>query len=105
MANKIKVEKSNNPKDVQLTFPDSAVSKDIRNKGNANPESKENFKPKENIKSKDEQDKDARTELIDLGKSIVEDIQKGNNPKIELSVRGLSNVVYDKESKNIRVRG
>ncbi|MFH0979145.1 MAG: DNA topoisomerase IV subunit A [Candidatus Woesearchaeota archaeon] len=43
----------------------------------------------------------AKNELVKLGKSIVEDINKGRNPKIELSVRGLSNVVYDKESKTL----
>lgn len=41
----------------------------------------------------------AKDELVKLGKSIVGDIDKGRNPKIELSVRGLSNVFYDKESK------
>ena len=41
------------------------------------------------------------SELVNLGKEIVKDIEKGNNPKIELSVRGLSNVVYDKESKTL----
>ncbi len=41
------------------------------------------------------------TELVDLGKSIVKDIQKGENPKIELSVRGLSNVIYDQEAKTL----
>jgi len=42
-----------------------------------------------------------KQELISLGKSVVQDIHKGQNPKIELSVRGLSNVVYDKESKTL----
>jgi len=40
-------------------------------------------------------------ELESLGKSVVSDINKGQNPRIELSVRGLSNVVYDKESKTL----
>lgn len=40
-------------------------------------------------------------ELVDLGKNIIKDIDKGQNPRIELSVRGLSNVVYDKESKTL----
>ena len=44
---------------------------------------------------------DAGVELVALGKSILADIRKGDNPKIELSVRGLSNVVYDKESKTL----
>ncbi|MBN1792250.1 DNA topoisomerase IV subunit A [Candidatus Woesearchaeota archaeon] len=43
----------------------------------------------------------AREELVNLGDSLVKDIKKGENPKIELSVRGLSNVVYDKESKTL----
>jgi DNA topoisomerase-6 subunit A len=46
-------------------------------------------------------DTDARTQLVDLGKSVVKDIYKGESPKIELSVRGLSNVVYDKETKTL----
>ncbi len=40
-------------------------------------------------------------ELVNIGKEIVKDIQLGNNPKIELSVRGLSNVIYDKENKTL----
>lgn len=40
-------------------------------------------------------------ELVEIGKEIVKDIKLGENPKIELSVRGLSNVVYDKESKTL----
>jgi len=44
---------------------------------------------------------DAKKELIKLGFGIIDDINKGKNPHIELSVRGLSNVVYDKESKTI----
>jgi len=42
-----------------------------------------------------------REELVNLGKSVVADIKAGDNPKIELSVRGLSNVVYDRESKTL----
>jgi DNA topoisomerase-6 subunit A len=44
---------------------------------------------------------DAKKELVKLGYSIIEDINKGKNPHIELSVRGLSNIVYDKESKTL----
>lgn len=44
---------------------------------------------------------DAKKELVKLGYSVIDDINKGKNPHIELSVRGLSNVVYDKESKTI----
>lgn len=41
----------------------------------------------------------AAKELVNLGKGIISDIDKGKNPRIELSVRGLSNVIYDKEAK------
>jgi DNA topoisomerase-6 subunit A len=41
----------------------------------------------------------AREGLVDIGKGILDDIDHGMNPKIELSVRGLSNVIYDKEQK------
>jgi len=44
---------------------------------------------------------DAKKELVKMGYSIIEDINKGKNPHIELSVRGLSNIVYDKESKTL----
>lgn len=50
---------------------------------------------------KNTQKRTPRDELISLGKDVVQDIQKGRNPKIELSVRGLSNVFYDKESKTL----
>ncbi|MBI2151774.1 DNA topoisomerase IV subunit A [Candidatus Woesearchaeota archaeon] len=42
-----------------------------------------------------------KEKLLELGNSLVNDINKGQNPKIELSVRGLSNVVYDKETKTL----
>lgn len=51
------------------------------------------------LKSKNK--KTPESELVNLGKEIVQDINKGKNPKIELSVRGLSNVIYDKESKTL----
>ena len=44
---------------------------------------------------------DPRKELVNIGHRIVDDIKKGESPKIELSVRGLSNVVYDKEAKTL----
>lgn len=44
-----------------------------------------------------------RDELINLGRSVVEDIYNGKSPKIELSVRGLSNVKYDKESRTLQL--
>ncbi len=51
------------------------------------------------VKSKNK--KTPESELLNLGQEIVKDINKGKNPKIELSVRGLSNVIYDKESKTL----
>jgi len=44
---------------------------------------------------------DASKELVQLGNEVLNDINKGQNPKIELSVRGLSNVIYDKASKTL----
>lgn len=46
---------------------------------------------------------DAKTELVNLGKKIVDDIYSGKSPKIELYVRGLSNVKYDSTSKTLQL--
>lgn len=40
----------------------------------------------------------AKQELEKLGKRIVSDINKGKNPEIELPVRALSNIVFDKKT-------
>lgn len=45
----------------------------------------------------------AKQELVALGNNLVKDIQKGQNPRIEVAVRGLSNVQYDKESKTLQL--
>ncbi len=45
----------------------------------------------------------AKQELVTLGNSLVKDIHKGQNPKIEVAVRGLSNVQYDKQSKTLQM--
>ena len=42
-----------------------------------------------------------RKELIKIGEEVVKEINKLQNPKIELPVRGLSNVVFNKESKTL----
>lgn len=67
------------------------------------PETKDRKEKQADLKSTSSksQAKTAKEELVSLGNSIIQDINKGNNPKIELSVRGLSNVVYDKESKTL----
>lgn len=79
-------------KEVQMTFPDKSSSKEAAA-----------TKIQENKSSKNETSSDVKHELVAIGKSIVEDIDKGRNPKIELSVRGLSNVKYDKESKTLQL--
>jgi DNA topoisomerase VI subunit A len=47
--------------------------------------------------------KKPKEELTALGKKIVKDIKSGKNPAIEFSVRALSNVVFDKESKTLQL--
>lgn len=42
-----------------------------------------------------------KEKLIGLGKNVLREINQGQNPKIELSVRSLSNVIYDKEAKTL----
>ncbi|MEK6901044.1 MAG: hypothetical protein AABX37_01755, partial [Nanoarchaeota archaeon] len=49
------------------------------------------------------QNSSVKQHLVNLGKDIVQDINKGKNPKIEVAVRGLSNVQYDKESKTLQL--
>ncbi|MFH1065418.1 MAG: DNA topoisomerase IV subunit A [Nanoarchaeota archaeon] len=45
----------------------------------------------------------AKQELEKLGKKIVSEIQKGKNPAIDMPVRALSNVVFDKKTCTIRM--
>jgi len=39
--------------------------------------------------------------LEELGKKLVKDIEKGKNPSIEFSLRGLSNVVFDEKTRKL----
>lgn len=39
--------------------------------------------------------------LEDLGKKVIEKLEKGENPYIEIPVRGLSNVIYDEKKRRI----
>src|SRR3989338_11623191 len=64
-------------------------------------ESKKNEASSKNKVNINERKRTPSQELVDLGENIVQEINKGQNPKIELSVRGLSNVVYDKKSKTL----
>ena len=106
-----KKEKIGSP-EVQMTFSQSGnQSENNSDNGSDKKFSDKNVSDKKESDKKDvtknmrsnksNHDKNVREELVDLGKSIVDDINKGQNPKIELSVRGLSNVVYDKESKTL----
>lgn len=45
--------------------------------------------------------KNPKEKLVQLGDEVVKQIKKGENPTIELSVRSLSNVVYDKKNEKL----
>ena len=42
--------------------------------------------------------KEEKKKLEELGKKILKDIEKGENPSIEIPIRALSNVVYDEKT-------
>lgn len=44
-----------------------------------------------------------RKKLIEMGKKVVDDILSQKNPEIDVPVRALSNVVYDKSSKTLQL--
>jgi len=46
---------------------------------------------------------DANKKLEDLGKKILKDIETKKNPSIEIPIRTLSNVIYDKKSGQIKL--
>ncbi|MDO8556336.1 MAG: DNA topoisomerase IV subunit A [Nanoarchaeota archaeon] len=46
---------------------------------------------------------DSKKVLEELGKKIVTDVGKGKNPTISIPVRALSNIVYDKKSKTLKL--
>lgn len=48
-----------------------------------------------------EKKSDAKKKIQELGEKIVRDIEKGKNPEIEFSLRNLSNVVFDKNTKTL----
>jgi len=103
MAQKKKLEsriKSEVKDEVQMTFEEKDVT-DKSGKSDKSRASPANNEKNEKLRSSSEKKDSAKEELINLGKSIVKDIHKGENPKIELAVRGLSNVIYDKESKTL----
>ena len=103
MAAKKKGSENEGEKEVQMTFSQSQVDKKESTKEpkDSSKENKMSAEDKAVQSRSDAKKEDAKVELVNLGKSIVKDIKNGENPKIELSVRGLSNVVYDKESKTL----
>ena len=46
---------------------------------------------------------EAKKKLIEVGKKIVDDILKKKNPEIDVPIRALSNVVYDKTAKMLQL--
>jgi len=92
---------SGKEKEVQMTFSQSQVDRTVKEPSKNKESSKEKSIDRTSMSKSDSKKEDAKIELVNLGKSIVKDIKNGENPKIEMSVRGLSNVVYDKESKTL----
>ena len=46
---------------------------------------------------------DSKRVLKELGAKIVHQVKKGKNPEIEFPLRNLSNIVYDKKSKTLKL--
>ena len=46
---------------------------------------------------------DSKKSLKELGVKIVHQVKKGKNPEIEFPLRNLSNIVYDKKSKTLKL--
>ncbi len=46
-------------------------------------------------------DKDTTKKLEQMGEQILKDVENKENPKIEIPIRSLSNVVYDEKSKTL----
>jgi DNA topoisomerase VI subunit A len=44
---------------------------------------------------------ESREKIIEIGRKIVEDVEKGTNPSIEVPVRSLSNVSFDPKAKTL----
>ena len=45
--------------------------------------------------------KSPKEKLSDLGKKVLDDVEEKKNPKIEIPIRSLSNVIYDEGSKSL----
>ena len=46
---------------------------------------------------------DSKKALKDLGEKIVHQVKKGKNPEIEFPLRNLSNTVYDKKTRTLKL--
>lgn len=46
---------------------------------------------------------EAKKKLQEIGKELVESVKKGKQPKIDVPVRALSNVVYNEKTKTLEL--
>ena len=46
---------------------------------------------------------EAAHQLVELGKKLVKDIEKGQNPSVDVTIRNLSNVSYDEKKKVLKL--
>ena len=44
---------------------------------------------------------EAKGKIVQLGKKLVSDIERGTNPSIEVPVRSLSNISFDTKAKTL----
>jgi len=44
---------------------------------------------------------DTKKKLVKMGEDILKDVEKKKNPKIEIPIRSLSNIVYDEKTKSL----
>jgi len=41
--------------------------------------------------------------LKDFGRRVVHEVKKGKNPEIELPLRSLNNIIYDKKTRTLKL--
>jgi DNA topoisomerase-6 subunit A len=54
---------------------------------------------------KSKRSKDAKDMLVGLGRDIMKDVEKKKNPKVEIPIRSMSNVIYDEKTKSLTLGG
>ncbi|MEK6854049.1 MAG: DNA topoisomerase IV subunit A, partial [Nanoarchaeota archaeon] len=47
------------------------------------------------------QTSEAKEKVTKIGKKLVADIEKGTNPNMEISIRSLSNISFDRKAKTL----